>query len=209
LRAVRERLASSHLVRSGGVVRRRVLDPVSLQTLADDALAAHAHAEEARVEDTRGRARGDPDRWLESATAGDALDRFTRSEELLSVLREETGVAWVPAGPGTWSYYRRAGHHLGLHRDIAVCDLAVITCVVDEGGTGDSGLLRTWPGRVRDPLDAVRRDPRGHVDVRARAGDTILLLGGLVAHQVLPLADGHLRVVAPVCYQPKPRTAWR
>lgn len=206
LRAVRERLAASRLVRSGGLVLRRVLDDESLQTLAADALQAHAHAEEARVDDPAGRPRGDPDRWLESATGGDALERFNRSDELLTALREETGVAWIPVGPGTWSYYRSEGHHLGLHRDIAICDLAVITCVVDQGGTGDSGVLRIWPSRARDTVDDIRADPQGYVDVRASAGDTIVLLGGIVAHRVLPLSAGHLRIVAPVCYQPKPRT---
>jgi hypothetical protein len=205
LGGIRERLAASRLVRSGGLVRRQLLDDGSVQALAADALAAHAGAEEAHVEDGAGRGRGDPDRWLESAAGGDALDLFMRSDRLLTALREETGVAWAAAGPGTWSYYRSEGHHLGLHRDVAVCDLAVITCVLDEGGSGESGLLRVWPGRARDSVESIREDPRGYVDVRAAAGDTILLLGGLVAHRVLPLGPGHLRIVAPICYQPKPR----
>lgn len=204
LRVVRERLAASRLVRAGGLVRRRLLDQTTQQALLDDALAAHARATEARVEDPAGRVRGDPDRWLESATGGEALASFSRSAALLAALREETGVAWLPAGGGSWSYYRRAGHHLGLHRDVAVCDLAVITCVLNQGDSPESGMLRLWPSRARHTLDEIREDPHGFVDVRVQAGDTVLLLGGLVAHQVLPLAEGHLRIISPMCYQPKP-----
>jgi hypothetical protein len=204
LSTVRERLAGSPLVRGGGLLRTRILAPATLAALVRDAVEAHRSAAEARVGLEEDRPRGDPDRWLESATGGAALQAFAASEEVRDLLVRSTGVGWVPAGPGSWSYYRRAGHHLGLHRDLAVCDLALVTCVVDEGAEAGSGLLRLWPGRAREPLEAVRRDPRGSVDVRLAAGQSALLLGGVVPHQVLPLRAGHVRIVAPLCYQAVP-----
>lgn len=206
LARVREQLAASPLVAAGGALRTRVLAPATLADLVRDALAAHREAAEARVEPDpdaeRGEPeRGNPERWLESAPGGPALARFTGSAEVLDVLTRATGVTWRPAGPGTWSYYRREGHHLGVHRDLSVCDLAVITCVCDRGGEGQQGLLRLWPTRAGESSDAIRRDPRDAHHLRLRTGETLLLLGGLVPHQLLPLGPRQLRIVAPLCYQ--------
>lgn len=201
---VRDRLASSPLIGAGGLLRTRILDSCGLIALVDDAEQAHPRAAEARVETHRSGERGDPDRWLESAPGGPALEQFACSEVVLDTLARATGVAWQPAGPGTWSYYRREGHHLGIHRDLAVCDLAVITCVVDQGGHGPAGLLRVWPARARESLDDIRGNPHDARHLRIRAGETVLLLGGIVAHQVLPLVPRQLRIVAPLCYQAVP-----
>ncbi|WP_203231169.1 hypothetical protein [Nocardioides caldifontis] len=190
-------------MRHGGILRTRLVRPADLEALVRDAVESHARATEARVESSAD-LRGDPERWLESAPGGDAINRFATSEAVLERLRCATDVPWQPAGPGSWSYYRRSGHHLGLHQDLAVCDLAVITCVVDEGDSRDSGVLRLWPSRVRDDLDAIRRDPTGAVDIRLQAGETLVLLGGIVAHQLMPLAPDHVRIVAPLCYQVDP-----
>jgi hypothetical protein len=203
LGAVRARLARSPIVRSGGVLRTRLLDPDRLATLAEDARASHAGATESR-RDVASDERGDPDRWLESAPGGSALQAFASSDAVLARLVRATGVPWQPAGPGSWSYYRREGHYLGLHRDLSVCDLAVITCVVDRGARASSGTLRVWPTRARDSLDGVRQDPTGGVDVRVEAGETVFLLGGLVPHCVTPLESARVRIVAPLCYQAVP-----
>jgi hypothetical protein len=199
---VRDRLRTSRLVTSGGVLRTRVLGPADLDELVGDALAARPYATEARVEARPSDARGDPDRWLDSAVGGPALQAFVESDRVLRVLARATGVTWRPAGPGSWSYYQRAGHHLGLHRDLAICDLAVITCVVDERADDcDGGILRVWPTRPRATLDEIRADQSGAYDVRLAPGETLLLLGGFLAHRLLPLSPGQVRVVAPACYQ--------
>ena len=204
LAGVRGRLSRSPLVRSGGLLRTRIAG-CDLGALVRDATDAHAGAVEARVADRATDARGDPDRWLETAPGGPALEELVRSDGVFDALVRATGVGWRPAGPGSWSYYRHPGHHLGLHRDLAVCDVAVITCVVDEGGDGKGGgLLRLWPTRARSSLDEIRSDPSGAREVRLRPGETVLLLGGFVAHQVLPLGPGHVRIVAPLCYQALP-----
>jgi len=203
--AVRHRLRKSPLVRGGCLLRTRLLDSADLAALVRDAQASHLRAVEARVAAPPTDSRGDPDRWLESAPGGRALESFLHSPGVLDALVRATGLSWQPAGPGSWTYYRREGHHLGLHRDLAVCDLAVITCVIDEGPQhGNGGLLRVWPTRARASLAEIRRDPVGAVDIRVRPGETVLLLGGLVAHQVLPLGPNHVRIVAPLCYQAVP-----
>ena len=200
--AVRHRLASSPLLRGGGVLKTRMAGPGQVATLSADALHAHTDALEARVDASQAmRDRGNPERWLESAPGGPALDEFATSPAVLAVLRRATGVTWELAGPGSWSYYRHPGHHLGLHRDLAVCDLAVITCVVNDGGGKLSGALRLWPTRASEPLEALRGDSRGGRDLHLTAGDTVLLLGGVVPHCVLPLEAGHVRIVAPICYR--------
>jgi hypothetical protein len=204
LAGVRTRLSRSPLARSGGLLRTRVTG-LDLPALVQDALDAHRSAVEARVAERATETRGDPDRWLESAPGGPGLEAFVQSEAVLDTLIRATGVGWRPAGPGSWSYYRREGHHLGLHRDLAVCDLAVITCVVDQGGGDpDSGQLRLWPTRTRSSLDEIRSDDSGARAVRIRPGESVLLLGGFVAHQVRPLGPDHVRIVAPVCYQALP-----
>jgi hypothetical protein len=204
LAAVKDRLARSPLVRGGGLLRARILDDAGLDALVQDAWQAHVGASEARLDLPGPGERGDPDRWLESAPGGPALERFAGSDALLELLTRATHVRWRPAGPGSWSYYRAEGHHLGIHRDLAVCDLAVITCVVDQGEGSDGGLLRLWPTRARETTAAIRRDPAGATQIRVQAGETVLLLGGLVAHQVLPLGPAQVRVVAPLCQQPAP-----
>ena len=201
---VHDRLARSPLIDGGGLLRTRMVGDIGLGALVRDAVQAHPHAAEAHMISRASGERGDPDRWLESAPGGPALERFAHSEAVLDTLTRATGVAWQPAGPGTWSYYRREGHHLGIHRDLAVCDLAVITCVVDEGGHGTQGLLRLWPSRARESIDDIRHNPRRAIHLRIAAGQTVLLLGGLVAHQVLPLGPQQIRIVAPLCYQAVP-----
>lgn len=198
----RELLAKSLLVQRGGVLIGRLLGAAELLRLRADATRAHAQAVEVKVADPDSSAqRGDPDRWLESAPGGAAQQEFARSVAVIDTLRRVTGVDWQPAGPGSWSYYRRTGHHLGIHRDLAVCDLAVITCVTNDGGSADRGTLRVWPTRANETLEELRHHPAGAVDLEVAAGDTVILLGGVVPHQVLPTGAGQIRIVAPLCYQ--------
>lgn len=147
---------------------------------------------------------GSPDRWLETAGGGPWLNAFYRSPAVPGVLEELTGLPWETTGErGSYSYYRRPGHHLGLHRDIETCELAVITCLRDDGPAGGTGgVLVLYPGRSGEPLGRIRQTPEaGAVKVRLSAGESILLLGGLVPHRLLPVAAGQTRIIAPLCYR--------
>jgi hypothetical protein len=204
---VRSRLAASPLVAGGGAATTRLLDERWLQALRTEAEAGAAKASAALVEHPRDEdtKRGDPDRWIDWTTGGASLDAFYTSPAVLAFLERLTSVRWMPSGAGgTYTYYRRAGHHLGLHRDVDQCDLALITCVWDEGRPIDglSGVLRLYPTRVGERLSDVRRTPgHGATDVSLIGGETLVLLGGIIPHTLLPMAAGHSRVVAPLCYR--------
>jgi hypothetical protein len=205
---VSERLASSELMRYGGAALARLADAETIAAMRLEALARGETAETARVleprdEDTR---RGDPDRWLDWAPGGPALQAFYLAPHVLETLERITGLAWTPSGrQGSYSYYRRPGQYLGLHRDVDVCDLAIITCV-DERlplSAGPSGMLCLYPDRTRERLSEIRRSPdRGPVLMRLEAGSSLILLGGMIPHWLMPVAAGQVRIVAPLCYRP-------
>lgn len=206
LEPVRARLAAGLLASSGGFLVASLLDPASLALLYDEATEARAHAETFQTadhdgEDNRG---GAPDRWLESALAGPQLAGLFASPAVARFLHDVTGVDWTPSGSnGTYSYYRRTGHYLGLHRDVEECDLAVIVCIADDhpGEPGIAGTLCVYPHRTHEPLSAIRASPeRGAVHIRVRPGEAAILLGGVVPHRVVPVGPRHKRIVAPLCY---------
>jgi len=165
-----------------------------------------AHAETFRTvqpdgEEHRG---GAPDRWLESAVGGPELATLYASAVLARLLLDVTDLRWLPSGgQGTFSYYRRPGHYLGLHRDVDECDLAVIVCVSDEYASdpGTAGTLCVYPQRTREPLSAIRATPKdGALHIRVRPGEAAILLGGIVPHRVIGVGNAHERVVAPLCF---------
>jgi hypothetical protein len=199
------RLQASMLWRAGGVLRTRLLGTAGLAALQREADVQHAQATEPRStrstdEDTR---RGNPARWLETAPGGPQLAAFLAAPATIALLHRVTGMRFVPSGPqGTYSYYRRAGHHLDVHRDIDVCDLAVITCLRDEGGGPGGGALEVYPDRWTEPTSQVRRTPTsGARTVRVEPGESVILLGGVVPHRLPPMAPGRIRIVAPLCYR--------
>lgn len=202
-----KRLGESPLAQGGGYAVTRLLSARARAVLAHEALRMHARAEVWRRDRSTDdlAERGDPARLLEHAPGGPAVNRMYASAAVGRLLAGLTGLDWIPSGDaGSYSYYRRPGHHLGLHRDIDECDLALITCVHERGAVanGTSGVLQLWPGRE---LPDVRRDPKpGRVLVRLQPGEAVVLLGGVVPHAVSPVEDGHERIVAPLCFQARP-----
>jgi hypothetical protein len=206
-RRIWDALRASPLVRAGGAVTAGLLDAPTLDALRDEALACGASAEMVYVAAPRDedRRRGDPDRWLDMAAGGPVLQAFYRNPGILGLLSELTGICWTTSGgQGSYSYYRRPGHYLGLHRDIDECDLAIITCVQDDLPTraGTSGMLCLYPGRTGERLSGIRRSAsEGAILLRVPPGASLILLGGLIPHTLLPVAAGHTRIVAPLCYR--------
>ena len=203
---VQRRLAGSDLMRMGGAAVTTLADQAEVAALRDEALALWDSAETVHVAGPRDedRIRGDPDRWLDWATGGPALMRFYRRTDVLDLLGRLTGIEWEPSGDqGMYSYYRRPGQYLGLHRDIDTCDLAIITCVHDvvPADPGTSGTLCLYPGRTAEPLSRIRAtSERGGVFLRLPVGRSLIILGGMIPHTLLPMAPGHVRIVAPLCY---------
>lgn len=188
------------LARLGGAT---VIDVDGAEALAAEARACASEAVEARVDHPPfdDWDRGNPDRWLDSATGGERLRTLMYGDPLRRQLEALTGLRWEPlAQLGTYSYYRRPGHHLGLHRDIVGCDLSVVV-VCDIAGDGAGGELITFPRHVRSPLSAVRSRPEsGARVIDARPGQAAVLFGGLVPHRVVEITGERRRVVAPLCF---------
>ena len=207
MRGAWQRLLESPLMADGGWRTARVLSDAARSALAKEARQCHAAATDVRLDHSPDEEyrRGNPARHLESAPGGRRLHALYHAPPLIALLRRLTGLDWLPSGEqATFSYYRRTGHYLDVHRDIEACDLAVITCVYQRGAPSDgvAGALCLWPTRTADGLAAIRADPaRGRVPVRLEAGESIILLGGVVPHRLEPMADGHVRIVAPLCFR--------
>jgi hypothetical protein len=203
---LRARLGGSLLARSGGALVVPLLDRSMLHAFDREARMCRTDAEPHRVEQHDGEEDrgGAPDRWLESALGGPELRALYTSASVAELLISLTAVRWTPSGgAGTYSYYCRTGHYLGLHRDVVECDLALIVCISDSGAASpcEVGTLCVYPGRADEPLSKIRAEPaRGSVGVRLRPGEAALLLGGVVPHCVTPTAPGQVRVVAPLCF---------
>jgi hypothetical protein len=203
-RAVLGHLADTPLARMGGAALTSLLDDRSLESLRQEATtqAAFARPNKRETASDAAAAAGDPERWLDSAPAGPVLDAFYHAPAVLRLLDSLTGLRWTTTGErGSYSYYRVAGHHLGLHLDIETCDVAVITCIADDR-VRSGGVLELYPGRVGEPLAQVRRSlVRGAVAVRLEVGQSIVLLGGLVPHRLTPVAEHQTRIISPLCYR--------
>jgi hypothetical protein len=67
---------------------------------------------------------------------------------------------------------------------------------------GSTGELMVYPEFIREPLSAVRAAGRGAgTSVPLDRGHTIILLGGIVPHEVAPTCASQERIVAINCYR--------
>jgi hypothetical protein len=191
-------------VAAGGfaVVARIPGPPQTWTALLDEALDCAGRAERQQhdidaASDGRG---GVPARRLFSSPGGPRLDALYRDPEFQAFVGRMVGVPVSASGSqGSYSYYVRPGDYLGLHRDIDECDVAVITCLCDTGG---SGTLRLYPGRAAEPLSRIRATPQeGRVEIGLRAGQTIVLMGGVVPHVTSPMDANQKRIISALCYR--------
>lgn len=197
----------SPLMRKGGFdVFEGMLDDNARGRLLSEAVELSQVAQVSDVplsdsEEVRG---GSPARRFLSVVAGDVQRAFYHAEWLLNFLCKISGTYLVPSGQvGTYTYYARPGDHLAIHRDIEVCDVAVITCLYDgPEPVGYGGMLTLYPDRLSEPLSAIRATPEtGGVRLRLMPGQTIVMFGGIVPHAVLPTTRGQVRIVSVLCYR--------
>jgi hypothetical protein len=197
-------LRGGALGRAGGVA---VVDGLPDATIAGalvaEAWAAYAGASRqdcAAADHADGRG-GVPPRALATASGAAVQDHLYRAPSLHSYLSDACGARIVPSGNrGSYSYYV-AGDFLELHLDIPTCDLTLITVLDDRSPpTAPGGGLQVFPGAIGLPLRLVRARPDEGVVVKARPGQSILILGGLVPHRLLPLGAGQ-RVISALCFR--------
>jgi hypothetical protein len=199
-------LLQGPLFRSGGVA---VLGPIAddriMAAMCAEAQAGYGAADRQVCDvvtsdncDGRG---GVPPRQLSTASGGPAQDALYHSPHLQALLSRMCGGPIRPSGSrGSYSYYVAPDDHLGLHLDIVTCDVTVISVLADSS-PDDGGALAVQRGHVGVPLSALRRSPGvGEEVVKAPAGATIVLLGGLIPHRVLPLKAGQ-RVISALCFE--------
>jgi hypothetical protein len=95
------------------------------------------------------------------------------------------------------------GDFLDTHLDVNTCDVTLITVLYDDiDPTATAGALAVYPGALGAPLGTIRAAPEhGLVFVKARSGQSIVILGGLVPHRVVPLGDRGQRVISALCFQ--------
>ena len=196
------------LRKSGGyLIVPHLLAPGLLSGLSEEAELALSTARQSQVarsdaeSDWRG---GSPARKFLSAHGGPAQESFYQHPNMLGYLASLLGCRLTPSGMrGTFSYYSRPGDFIGIHRDVDTCDVAVITCLRDShpNKATNSGKLVFYPGRLEESNSAIRANPGPGAEThRLAPGETAILMGGLVAHAVLPVEEGQQRVVSVLCY---------
>lgn len=199
-----EEVLSSRLFAAGGYfVLSGLFDDATLEALRAEAEAARPEGARQLLgesDGTEGRG-GSPARAFRSGRGRDLHWGLHGSPEMKARLEQLCGVTVTPTGSGSFSYYEQPGDYLALHRDILQCDLTVVTCLAAHAGEGSSGELTVYPGFMREPLSAVRAASRQSGTVVAlQRGHSVVLLGGLVPHEVTPTCPGQERIVAINCF---------
>ncbi|MBM3785021.1 MAG: hypothetical protein FJW30_11715 [Acidobacteria bacterium] len=146
---------------------------------------------------------GNPARKFLTAPGGAVQESYYRHPKLLEFLSGQLGCDVLPTGlRGTFTFYSRPGDFIGIHRDIETCDVAVITALEDGPWTGNSGISVFYPTRIDEDNAEIRRSPAAGARVhRLEPGETVVLMGGVVAHAVLPVGPSQRRAVSVLCYR--------
>jgi hypothetical protein len=202
-----EALLAGPLARAGGVAVFDGLPPAdAFLALALEARQAYPESvrqdlDEGDEEDGRG---GTPARALQTAAGGEAQDALYAAPWLHAFLSEQCGVPIVPSGNrGSYSYYVKPGDFLDTHLDIDTCDVTLITVVHDDIDPNEpAGALAVYPAAFGASLRGIRADPAAGVAlVKAQPGQSIVILGGLVPHRVVPLGQTGQRIISALCFR--------
>jgi hypothetical protein len=200
-------LRSPLVAHHGGFgVFANVPDAATFNALLSESLHAYTsatHQESWNGDGEEGRG-GKPPRRLLTSQAGPVQDAMYAAPAFHDFLSAVCGLPIVPSGNrGSYSYYSRPGDFLELHRDIETCDVAVITALHDNSDPTDpGGALMLYPGRLGEPLSAIRARPHdGAQLVKLTPGQTIVMFGGLVPHRVLPVVAGQVRIISVLCFR--------
>jgi len=145
---------------------------------------------------TEGRG-GNPRRAFTSAPASHVQWRIFSAPALVAKVAQSCGLDVTPTGGGTYTFYERPGDFLALHLDVPTCDLTVITCLRDTGK--HEGALVVYP---QHSLTGAREAGRcAGRPVAVRRGESAVLLGGFIPHEVTPMGPEQERIVSVMCYR--------
>jgi hypothetical protein len=198
-------IVQSRLFSAGGyLVVSGLFDEETLRALRAEANLVRAEGQRAYVahsDGTEGRG-GAPARAYRSAPGSNLHQGLYGCRQMAETVGRLSGVNISPTGGGTYSYYEQAGDFLALHRDVLQCDIALVTALSDHTGSGSTGELMVYPKFVRETLSTVRTAGRAcGSSLPLARGQTVILLGGLVPHEVVPMCAGQERIVAINCYR--------
>jgi hypothetical protein len=198
-------ILQSRLFAAGGyLVVSGLFDEETLQGMRGEADLVRHEAPRVFVKDsdgTEGRG-GYPARAYRSGPARDLQWALYGCQQMAEMLGRICGVTVSATGGGTYIYYEEIGDFLAVHRDVVDCDIAVITSLTDSRVDGSAGELVVYPEFIREPLSTVRAAGTvSGTSVPLDRGQTIILLGGLVPHEVAPTCTGQERIVAINCYR--------
>lgn len=200
-------IKNSRLIRKGGFeVVEGLLSPTHRERMLAEAIrlypqAIQSYEPQSDGEEIRG---GSPARQFFSSQGGPLQDAFYQDARLLAFLRERTDTRLVPTGErGTFTYYVRPGDHLGIHRDIQSCDVAVVSCLLERTQLEQpGGCMTVYPERIYEPLSSIRATPqKGALRFRVGLGQTIVMVGGLLPHSIFPLGAEQMRIVSVLCFR--------
>lgn len=198
------RVGDSPLLAEGGLrVYDGLLDSPTLRALQAEAATGAARLDRHAAADTEDVRGGTPPRRLISVAGGAAQQALFSSPALVRFLAAEVRYPVRPLGVrGTYSIYTGPDAHLGLHRDVEGCDLALIVCLRDTAPRPDRGAMEIWPDDYTTPLGELRSTRRSAPrTVELLPGQAMLLHGGIVPHRIQPVGAGRERIVAIMCFE--------
>jgi hypothetical protein len=201
------RLANGPIGRAGGVALFDGLpDRDTCTQLLREALSVYGGSSRQIVltgDNAPGRG-GCPPRALNTAGGGPAQDELYAAAWLRAFLSQQCGVHVTPTGTrGSYSYYVAPGDYLGLHLDIDSCDVTLISVLRDDAGPEDpaGGLLVHLSAFGATLFDARQSSGQGSALVKAQAGQSVVLLGGLLPHETIPLGGSGQRIISALCFR--------
>lgn len=200
-----EEVLQSRLFAAGGyLVVRGFFDEATLQDLRAEAELVRIGAQRMLVADsdgTEGRG-GFPARAYLSGPGRDLHWGLHGCQQMAETLAGVCGLDLSASGSGTYSFYEQPGDFLAVHRDVEQCDIAVITSLTRCRTDSPAGELVVYPDLIRQPLSSVRAAGRSAgTSVPLDRGHTIILLGGILPHEVAPTSPGQERIVTINCYR--------
>jgi hypothetical protein len=197
-------VTESTIYRSGGILIMDFPGPETLTALRSEALQVRERGwrNEWSGPDVTVERGGNPSRAFRGAHAGEVQWNLFSAATTVSEIASACGLAATPTGGGTYSYYEQPGDFLALHRDIESCDLTLITCLWDTAPADKIGALLVYREHINQPLEAARRAGwTSAAAITLLPGQSAVLLGGVVPHEVSPMAEGQNRIVAVMCYR--------